>query len=83
MWIFLTLRFYMKSMLVILKLQKEQLNFKFLGIFDIFKCEIHKKSNQKPLKMLKMAVFDTLKSAKMLNQNSREIAKYPNSVSET
>ena len=61
----------------------EALHFKFLGIFDIFKCEIHKKSNQKPLKMLKMAVFDTLKSAKMLNQNSREIAKYPNSVSET
>ena len=38
------------------------LNFEFLHIFDIFKCEILKKSKFKAFKFVSMTVFDTLKS---------------------
>ena len=40
------------------------LNFEFLGIFDIFKCKIPKKSKFKASKIVKMADFDLQKSAK-------------------
>ena len=33
------------------------LNFEFLDIFDIFKCEIHKKSKFKSSKIVEMIVF--------------------------
>ena len=38
-------------------------NFEFQKIFDILKCETPKRQNSKPQKLLKMAVFDLLKSA--------------------
>ena len=57
--IFHPLRFYVKSILVILKPQKTAvsancaaLNFEFLETFDIFKCEIPKKSKFKASKVV-------------------------------
>ena len=41
------------------------LNFQFLDICDIFKCEITKKSKVKASKIVKMSVLDLLKSAKI------------------
>ena len=41
------------------------LNFEFLNIFDIFKCEIPKKSKFNAFKVVEMTVFDSLKSAKI------------------
>ena len=41
------------------------LNFEFLDNFDIFKCEISKNQKFKAPKIVKMAVFDHLKSAKI------------------
>ena len=41
------------------------LNFEFLDNFDIFKCEISKIQNLKPPKIVEMAVYDILKSAKI------------------
>ena len=40
------------------------MNFEFLHIFDIFKFEIPKKSKFQVPKIVKIAVFDPLKSAK-------------------
>ena len=40
------------------------LNFKFLGIFDIFKCKILIKAKFKASKVVKMADFNLQKSAK-------------------
>ena len=56
------------------------LNFKFLDIFDIFNREIPKKSRIKASKIVKMAVFDLLKSAKIdftYIRSGRKIAKFP------
>ena len=44
---------------------KAALNVEFLGTFDIFKCVIPKKSKFKAFKIVKTAVFDLLKSAKI------------------
>jgi len=70
--IFLPLRFYMKSILVIMNPQKiaiftiwPALNFEFLHIFDIFKGEIPKKSKYKASKIVQMTVFDPQKSVKI------------------
>ena len=56
------------------------LDFEFLGTFDIFKCEIFlKKSKFNTFKIVKSAVFDLLKLAKLdftLNQSGRKIAKF-------
>ena len=41
------------------------LNFEFLDIFDIFMCEFVKKSEFKASKMVRMALFDHLKSVKI------------------
>ena len=41
------------------------LNFEFLDIFDIFKCEIPRKSKFKASNIIKMAVFDPLNSVKI------------------
>ena len=41
------------------------LNFECLGTFDIFKCEMFQNSNFKAVKIVKTAVFDLLKSAKI------------------
>ena len=41
------------------------LNFEFLGLFDIFKCKIPKKSKFKASKIVKMTFFDPLKWAKI------------------
>ena len=70
--IFLPLRFCVKSLLVILKPTNchfiftiwATLNFKFLRTFDIFKCEIFQNSKFKASQIVKMIVFDLLKSAK-------------------
>ena len=41
------------------------MNFEFFDIFDIFVCEITQKSKFKASKIVKTAVFDLLKSAKI------------------
>ena len=41
------------------------MNFEFLDIFDIFKCEIPKKSKLQVSKIVKMTIFDPLKSSKI------------------
>ena len=41
------------------------LNFEFLNIFDVFKCEIPRKSKFKASNIIKMAVFDPLNSVKI------------------
>ena len=41
------------------------LNSEFFGFFDIFKREIFPKSKFKASKIVKMAIFDLLKSAKI------------------
>ena len=43
----------------------DALNFDLFGTFDVFKFEIAKKSEFKASKIVKMAVFDLLKSAKI------------------
>ena len=56
------------------------MKFEFLGIFDVFKCEITQKSKFKASKIVKMTVFDGLKFAKIdftQNQSGRKIAKFP------
>ena len=85
--IFLLLRFYVKSILIILKSQKlpfmpfEQpwiLNFRNFWHFQVW--IFSKNQNSKPSKLLKQQFFDLLKSAKidfMQKQNGRKIAKFP------
>ena len=53
------------------------LNFEFLGIFEISKCETFSKNhNSKPPKLLsKMAVFGLLKSAKLISRKIRMAGK--------
>jgi len=41
------------------------LNFEFLGMFDIFKCEIPKNSKFESCKIVKTTIFEPLKSAKI------------------
>ena len=41
------------------------MNFEFLEIFDIFKYKFRKKNKIQIFKMIEMAVFDLLKSAKI------------------
>ena len=41
------------------------LNFEFLGFFDIFKCDIPRKLKFKAFKIVKMAEFNLLKTAKI------------------
>ena len=84
--IYLQLRLYVKSILLILMPKTALLNiwvtldFEFLGTFYIFKCEIFPKSKLKASKTYKTAVFDLLKSVKIdftKNQSGRKIAKFP------
>ena len=70
--IFLLLKCYVKPILanfrgsktailtILAALNKEKLEF-----FDIFKCKILQNKNTKPPKLVKMAVFDPLKSIKI------------------
>ena len=52
----------------------------FLGIFNIFNCELFQKPNFKASKIANSAVFDLLKSAQIdftSNLNGRKFTKFP------
>ena len=59
------------------------LNFEFLGNHNIFKYDIFQKTKFKASKIVKTAVFDRLKSAKIdftYNQSCRKIANFQSKI---
>ena len=56
----------------------EVLNFKFLDIFDIFKCDIPKKSKFKSLKLLKWQFMTLLNQPKLISHEISVVGKWPN-----